>query len=173
MLGAAGAVLPALAGGEMLESLVPAELLGAMQLERGLWRTTLTVTDVDVSPAVEGTELPPGSEEPARRLLGMSRVNEECSGGGPGADGTLVLPGIAISDECTFSDFRAANGRLSLRATCGEAANGFSGEMQVEGTYSASSMNATVRATAYTQAGGGLVTRLTVSTASTHAGRCS
>ena len=154
------------------DSLGPASLVRAMGLRIGGWRTTLTLTRLTLDPHPPNAELSEGARSAAQRAVGQSYRTEDCIGTLPARDGSLILPGITIADECTFSEVRASDGRLVLNASCGNASNGFAASVRVEAFYTATSMNAEVDSTVYSAAGGGIIARTRVSTESAYSGAC-
>ncbi|PTS80867.1 hypothetical protein DBR17_10330 [Sphingomonas sp. HMWF008] len=140
-------------------------------LKAGQWHTSIRVTGAEAASSSPGRELPERVRSELQKMIGTSVETDDCIGTSGGANGALILPGISIAGDCVLSDVHATTRDLALDSVCGKADDGFRARMKVKAILSDATMNATVQVSTRSE-GVGVVTNLTLSTASKYVGSC-
>jgi len=122
---------------------------GADQIQPGQWETTIQFTSIDIPGA------PPGAAEQMRQMMGQPQTRSECITPEQAANpaGNLANPG-GDSGDCEFSEQTFAGGAIRMRGTCTPAGQG-TVQMSMEGTYTATTMQADITSEVTPPAGAG------------------
>jgi hypothetical protein len=93
-----------------------AELAGALGLKKGGWHTDVKVTALDI-------RTPPGTDPAVASGLKAQIESKAAIGDGidectDPASRTVILPGMLLEDDCTFSRIEGGGGRWALSTSC-------------------------------------------------------
>lgn len=141
--------------------LAPADLVRAMGIEPGQWQGEARIVDTDLE-STAGAPPPSDARERARATIGVTQHIENCVGASPGAEGTLVLPGISLAPLCRYSTLTAADGSLRLVANCDRPDLGNRLQIFVDATYGPASIAGTITSVSSTPATSGWAVRTVV-----------
>ena len=114
---------------------------GAAQRQPGQWESTAKVT------AIQLTGAPPEIQARANSQVGQTRTGSECltpeQARDPLAQMRRLMAQQGPTANCTFSDQVFSGGTIRIHGTC-PAAGGGSAEIALDGTFTATTMQATM-----------------------------
>jgi hypothetical protein len=145
----------------------------AVQRQPGQWESTAKITTIQLTGAA------PEIQARANSQVGQTHTGSECltaeAARDPMAQMRQMMAQQGPAANCQFTDQVFAGGTIRIRATCPAAAGG-SAELSVDGTYTATTMQATMSVNAQGPAAATMpgVTgmRLTMETTGRRTGEC-
>ena len=143
---AAAALLLAACGGQGGNESGDAKGGGAVALQPGEWETTIQFTELDVP------GMPPEMTNQMRQMMGQPQSNRACMTPEEAANPAGDIVGGENNRNCDYSESTFAGGTIRVRGTCRDPGGGTS-QMALEGSYTATSMQA--RITTEQQGGAG------------------
>jgi hypothetical protein len=146
---------------------------GPAQRQPGMWETKAKVTQLQITGA------PPEMQARANAQIGQERTSSECltaeQARDPLAQMRQMMSQQGATANCRFSDQVFAGGTIRIRASC-PAAGGGSADIAVEGTFTETTMTATMTMNAQgpadPSAGGATGMRMTAETSGRRTGDC-
>ena len=120
---------------------------GAVTLQPGMWETSVQFTTIEMPGA------PPEAAEAMRAMMGQPQTRSSCMTPEQAANpvGSIASPEGAQAG-CTFEQNGFANGTINVRGTCTNPTRG-NLQMTMTGSYTATTMEATVDQTMTAPAG--------------------
>jgi hypothetical protein len=120
---------------------------GAVSLQPGMWETTIQFTSIDV-PGV-----PPAQVAAMRAMMSQPQTHSECMTPEEAANpAQRMMNPSSNGNACQFSDSTFAGGTIRVHGTCQAQGRGTS-QTNMEGTYTATTMQATVSSEIHPPAG--------------------
>lgn len=114
---------------------------GADHLKAGQWEKTLQIKSLELTGA------PPEVQAQARAQIGQPRTNQECLTAEQANNPLQQMREMASQGRaanCRFTDETFSGGVIRIRATCGGGAQGGSGTISVEGSFTETTLQATM-----------------------------
>lgn len=113
---------------------------GTLTMEPGKWANTTVIESFEVPGA------PPELEQILKQMVGQKQSSESCMTQDDIAEGFERQAKEAVDgDACTAEGFSAKDGKLTGSVTC-EETNGAGATMNIDGSYTSTSMNMTMTA---------------------------
>jgi hypothetical protein len=109
----------------------------AVSLQPGMWETTVQFKTIDIPGA------PAEAVAPMRAMLSQPQTRSECLTPEEAANPAGRMMAGEEGNNCQYSDSTFAGGTIRVRGTCQEQGQGRM-QMSMEGTYTATTMNAEV-----------------------------
>jgi hypothetical protein len=146
---------------------------GPAQRQPGMWETKAKITQLQLTGA------PAEIQARANSQVGQERSTSECltpeQARDPLAQMRRMMAAQGATQNCTFSDQVFSGGTINIRGRC-PAAGGGSAEIALTGTFTETTMTATMNVTAQGPAdpsvGGATGMRLTAETSGRRTGEC-
>jgi len=119
----------------------------AVSLQPGMWETTVQFTSIDL-PGV-----PPAQLAATRAMMSQPQVHSECMTPEDAANPAqrMMNPGTG-GNACQFGDSTFAGGTIRVHGTC-QAPGRPSSQMSMEGSFTATTMQATISSEVHAPAG--------------------
>jgi uncharacterized protein DUF3617 len=118
----------------------------AVALQPGMWETTIQFTSIDVPGA------PPAQLTAMRAMMGQPQTRSECMTPEQAANPAQRMMNPEGTNGCQFSDSTFAGGTIRVHGTCQAQGRG-SSQTSMEGTYTATTIQATISSDMHPPAG--------------------
>ena len=109
----------------------------AVALQPGQWETTIQFSEIDV-PGVDAA-----IANQMRQMMGQPQTNRDCMTPEDAANPARNIASGETGQNCEYSESTFSGGTIRVRGTCRPAAGGTS-QMSMEGSYTATSMQARI-----------------------------
>jgi hypothetical protein len=120
---------------------------GAVSLQPGMWETTVQFTSIDLPGA------PPAQLAAMRAMMGHPQTSSSCITPAEAANPTQRMMNPASNgNACQFSESTFAGGSIRVHGTCQAPGRGTS-QTNMEGSYTATTMTATISSEMHAPAG--------------------